>query len=261
MSLIRLNNVHKSYQDTPVLRDVYFRLAEGDRVGLIGKNGTGKTTFLKLILGLETPTSGTVEMDDGIRMGYFSQFSQLDGEQSVVQVLDEVFADIHALEEEMLEVEIAFEDNPEGRALQRLLDRQAALIEAMERRGGWTYDYRIDEALTRLGFSEAHRTCPIDALSGGWRNRAALAKILLEAPDVLLMDEPTNFLDIEGLAWLESWFTGFPGALIVVSHDRDFLNRVVTRIVEIENYHFQEYEGNYTQYVREKPMRLKSLTR
>ncbi len=133
--------------------------------------------------------------------------------------------------------------------------RQSALIEAMERSGAWTYQVKIDTAPSRLGFSEAHRTCPIDTLSGGWRNRAALAQILLEAPDVLLMDEPTNFLDVEGLAWLESWFNDFPGALIVVSHDRQFLDRVANRIVEVEAYHFQEYVGSYRDYVREKPMR------
>jgi len=261
MSLIRLNNVHKSYQDVPVLREVYFRLAEGDRVGLIGKNGAGKTTCLKLILGLGVPSEGTVDVDDGVRIGYFSQFSQLDGEQTVVEVLDGLFADIHALEEEMLEVEIAFEENPSGKELDRLVARQAELLETMQRRGGWSYEYRIDEALSRLGFSGRHRTCPIDELSGGWRNRAALAKILLERPDVLLMDEPTNFLDVDGLTWLEAWFNDFSGALIVISHDRDLLNRVVTRIVEIENYHFQEYAGDYTYYVQEKPLRIKSLTR
>ncbi len=261
MSSIRLNNVHKSYDETPVLREVYFRLSEGDRVGLIGKNGAGKTTVLKLILGLEPPTEGTVEVDDGVKIGYFSQFSQLDGTRSIVEVLDEVFVEIHALEETMLEVEIAFEGNPQGAALDRLVARQAEILEAMERRGAWTYEYKIDTALSRLGFNEAHRTCAIGELSGGWRNRAALAKILLEAPDVLLMDEPTNFLDVEGLAWLESWFNDFPGALIFVSHDRQFLDRVANRIVEIESYHFQEYTGNYRDYVREKPMRIKSLER
>ncbi|MCJ7552200.1 MAG: ATP-binding cassette domain-containing protein, partial [Anaerolineae bacterium] len=261
MSLIRLNNVHKSYEDVPVLRAVYFRLTEGDRVGLIGKNGAGKTTFLELILGLKGPTEGTVDVEDGVRIGYFSQFSQLDGELSVVEVLDGLFADIHALEEEMLEVEIAFEENPQGKELDRLVARQAELLETMERRGAWSYEYRIDEVLSRLGFNEKHTTCPIDELSGGWRNRAALAKILLEKPDVLLMDEPTNFLDMDGLTWLEAWFSEFSGALIVISHDRDFLNRVVNRIVEIENYHFQEYVGDYTYYVQEKPLRIKSLTR
>jgi ATPase subunit of ABC transporter with duplicated ATPase domains len=261
MSLIRLNNVHKSYEDMPVLREIYFRLDVGDRVGLIGKNGVGKTTVLRLIQGLESPTEGTVEIDDGVRIGYFSQFSQLDGTRSILEVLDELFVEIHALEEAMLEVEIAFEENPKGEALDRLIARQAGLIEAMERKGAWTYQYKIDTALSRLGFSEEHRICAIDALSGGWRNRAALAKILLEAPDVLLMDEPTNFLDVEGLAWLEGWFSDFPGALIFVSHDRQFLDRVANRVVEIEAYHFQEYVGNYRDYVREKPMRLKSLER
>ncbi len=126
---------------------------------------------------------------------------------------------------------------------------------------GWTYKNRIDAVLTKLGFTDVYRNQPIDQLSGGWRNRAALAKILLEEPDVLLMDEPTNHLDIDGLAWLEQWFQRFQGALILVSHDRHFLDHVVSRIIEIENYHFQEYRGSFTQYVREKRLRVKILER
>ena len=129
----------------------------------------------------------------------------------------------------------------------------------MEAGDGWGVDQRIDEVLTKLRFSEAHRTCLIDALSGGWRNRAALAKILLQAPDVLLLDEPTNFLDVEGVGWLEDWVCAFGGAVIVVTHDRAFLNRVATRIVEVENHHLQDYPGNFTEYVRLKQLRLKSL--
>jgi ATPase subunit of ABC transporter with duplicated ATPase domains len=261
VSLVRVNNVSKSYDGAPVLREVFFRLSDGERVGLIGKNGAGKTTLLKLILGQESPTEGTVEVDDGIKIGYFSQFSELNEEKTIVEILDGLFAHIHELEEALFEVELAFEENPQGDEMDRLLLRQANLLEEMDRLGGYDYGYKIDTVLTKLGFSEAHRTRPIDQLSGGWRNRAALAKILLEAPDVLLMDEPTNFLDVEGLAWLEEWFRNFRGALIVVSHDRQFLDRVVNRIVEIENYHFQEYQGDYTQYVREKPLRLKTLER
>jgi len=261
MSSIRIHNVHKSYDGAPVLREVFFRLSDGERVGLIGKNGAGKTTLLKLILGLEEPDDGTIEIDDGVRIGYFSQFSQLDGEQSVSQVLDGLFAHIHALEEALLEIEIGFEEDPQGAEMDALIARQASLLEEMEQRGGWSYTYKIDEALSRLGFSERHRTCPIDELSGGWRNRAALAKMLLEQPDVLLLDEPTNFLDVDGLVWLETWLNAFAGAAIVVSHDRDFLNRVVNKIVEVENYHLQAYEGNYTTYVREKPLRMRSLLR
>ena len=157
MSVIRLNNVSKFYDGTPVLREVFFRLSEGERVGLIGKNGAGKTTLLKLILGQEPPTEGTVEVDDGIRIGYFSQFSELNDEKTIVEVLDDLFADIHALEEALFEVEIAFEENPQGDEMDRLLLRQANLLEEMDRLGGYDYGYKIDTVLTRLGFSEAHR--------------------------------------------------------------------------------------------------------
>jgi ATP-binding cassette subfamily F protein 3 len=261
MSLIRFHNLSKSFESGPVLREVYFRLEQGDRVGLIGKNGVGKTTALKLILGEEEPSSGTVELDPGVRMGYFSQFSQLNGEDTVLDVLERLFSDVHDIEAELDEVADALNDPPGGAALDRLLGHQAALFEEMDRREGWTYQNRIDTVLTVLGFSAAHRERPIDQLSGGWRNRAALADILLQEPDVLLMDEPTNFLDVAGLDWLEEWFRGFRGALIIVSHDRHFLDKVVTRIVEIENYHFQVYEGSFTEYIRQKQTRLKTLER
>jgi len=134
-------------------------------------------------------------------------------------------------------------------------------LEEMENRGGWDYPRLIDTVLTKLGFSTTRRNQPIDELSGGWRIRASLSRILLEQPDVLLLDEPTNFLDVEGLAWLESWLRNYRGGLLLVSHDRQFLDQVVTRVVEVENYHLHDYPGNYTHYVRTKPFRLKNLER
>ena len=259
MNTVRLQDVTKRFESKLVLREAFLRLSPGDRLGLIGKNGSGKTTILRLILGQETPSEGSVEVDPGVRTGYFSQFSELRGELTILEVLWSLFADIQAIEEELLEIEIALEDGPDGPALNRLVARQADLIGQMERREGWTYENRIDTVLTTLGFSAAHRSRPIDQLSGGWRNRAALAKILLEAPDVLLLDEPTNFLDIAGLTWLEEWLGKLRGATIIVSHDRHFLESVVNRIVEIENYHLHEYGGSFTQYVHEKRLRIKTL--
>lgn len=260
MSLVRLNDVSVFFDETTVLREVFFRLEPGDRVGLIGKNGSGKSTILKLILDQLPPTGGAVTVQDGVKIGYFSQFSELDGSLSVLEVLADVFAEVRAVEAELASIDTAMADEAtDAAALDLLVERQAALFEDMERLDGWEVDRRIDTALTKLGFSQGHRTCPIDALSGGWRNRASLAKVLLEKPDVLLFDEPTNYLDVAGVEWVESWFRSFHGAAIVVSHDRAFLDSVVNRIVEVENHHLQEYSGNFAAYVTEKRLRFKTL--
>lgn len=260
MSLIRLRNVTKRFDERYILRSVYFKLKFGDRVGLIGSNGSGKTSILKMILDQDDPTEGVIEVTDGTKIGYFSQFSELNDDASVEDVLLKVFADIHALDLEMEEIgNTLLDETLDGKEVDRLLDRQTAIIEEMERWEGWNYRVAVNTALSKLGFSENRRSQPLSELSGGWRNRACLARILLEKPDVLLLDEPTNYLDIEGLAWLEEWITLFRGALILVSHDRHFLSRVTNRIVEIQNYALQEYEGNYEDYVRDKPFRMKTL--
>ncbi|MBO0907038.1 MULTISPECIES: ABC-F family ATP-binding cassette domain-containing protein [Arthrobacter] len=259
MSLIRLQDVNVGFDKTQILREAFFRLEPKDRVGLIGKNGSGKSTLLKLILEQVQPDSGTVSVETGLKIGYFSQFSELNGESTITEVLDALFVEIKAAEAELASIDEAIAADPEPKALDKLIRRQSELFETMDRLDGWDYPRRIDAALTTLGFSEAHRTCPIDALSGGWRNRAALAKILLQAPDVLLLDEPTNYLDVAGVEWLEGWFRDFRGAAVVVSHDRKFLDAVVTRIIEVENYHLHEYPGNFGEYVIQKQFRLKAL--
>ena len=270
MSLIRVQNVTMRYDDRLVLREVNFRLQKGDQVGFIGQNGAGKTTLLKLILAQVghasaeeiTPTEGKVDMTPGVRIGYFSQFSELDGDLSVQQVLEGVFADVRAVESELETLSARMsEESLDEAAMEAALLRQGELLEEMERRDGWNYPTLIDTALGKLGFSETYRHRPLHQLSGGWRNRAALAKILLEEPDVLLLDEPTNYLDIEGVAWLEQWLNKIRGAFLLISHDRHFLDRVVSRIIEIENYHLHEYPGDYTAYVREKQFRIKTLER
>ena len=261
MSLIRLHEVSKRFDGRQVLRNVFFRLEADDRVGLIGNNGSGKTTVLRMILGHEEPSDGAVEVEDGIRLGYFSQFSELDGEMSVEDVLQDLFSHIQTTEGKLRHTEEALSRGAAGTELGQLLKQYESLMAVMENQDGWAYQHRIDTVLSRLGFSDRHRSLPINQLSGGWRNRAALAKILLEAPDVLLLDEPTNFLDLDGLSWLEGWLERFKGAVVLVSHDRDFLDRVVTRVVEIENYRFQDYVGGFVEYVQKKRVRTKQRER
>lgn len=259
MSLIRLNDVSMDFEGRPVLKEAYLKLRKGDRVGLIGKNGTGKSTFLEIVLGRREPTGGTVDVTLGTTIGYFSQFSELDGEQSVQQTLSSHFTEVHETQARLDEIGARLAEPMDASEMDRLLTEQGALFEQMDHIGGWTYETTIDTVLTRLGFDEEHRHLPVDRLSGGWRNRAALALILVQAPDVLLLDEPTNFLDLDGVKWVENWLQSFAGAVLVVSHDRQFLDGVVDRIIEIENYRLQEYEGDYSAYVHAKQSRLKML--
>ncbi|WP_339315502.1 ABC-F family ATP-binding cassette domain-containing protein [Paenibacillus sp. FSL R10-2734] len=261
MSVIRMENVTKKYENTLIFRDIYFRVSKGERIGLIGRNGAGKSTVFKLMMGKEEPTAGKVELDPNVKISYFSQFSELSGSLSVQQELELCFEQVALIEQELNQIGEQLGQVTDDDQMNTLLERQAALFEQMEHLDGWNVSVEINTVLTKLGFNERSRHQPVDELSGGWRNRAALAKVLIEMPDVVLLDEPTNFLDIEGIVWLEQWLHRFNGAMILVSHDRQFIDRVVTRTIEIENYHFQEYEGNYTDYVRKKKMRKKVLDR
>ncbi|RHA43975.1 ABC-F family ATP-binding cassette domain-containing protein [Cellulomonas rhizosphaerae] len=260
MSLIRLNAVGMQFDDKVILREGFLKLREGDRVGLVGRNGTGKTTFLELILGRQEPTSGTVEKNLGLSIGYFSQFSELEGHLTVVEELSALFPEVHATQARLDAIgELLGEAGDDE--MTRLLTEQAELFERMDALDGWSYENTIDTVLTKLGFDADRRVLHVDRLSGGWRNRAALARILVQSPDVLLLDEPTNFLDLAGVRWIEGWLQTYPGAVLVVSHDRQFLDGAVTRIVEIENRRLHEYEGGYSAYVRAKQTRIKTLER
>ncbi|MBU1587311.1 MAG: ATP-binding cassette domain-containing protein, partial [Actinobacteria bacterium] len=258
MSLIRFNDVAVRFDNTQILREAFFRLETGDRVGLIGRNGSGKSTLLKLALEQVSPDTGTVSIEPDLRIGYFSQFSELNGAETITEVLEGLFTEIRGIEAELASIDAAIGADTSG-DLDTLIHRQSDLFAEMDRLDGWDYQRRIDTALTTLGFTAEHRALPIDELSGGWRNRAALAKIVLEDPTVLLLDEPTNYLDVAGVEWLEAWFRAFTGAAIIVSHDRRFLDTVVTRIIEVENFHLHEYPGNFAEYVVQKQFRLKTL--
>ncbi len=261
MSWVRVRNVTKRFDSNVALREVDFTLTDGDRVGLIGRNGSGKSTLLELILGRDDPTEGTIEVTDGIDIGYFSQFSELSGDRSIWAILTDAFADVHETQERLDAIGAAMGDGPDADTMTALIDEQGELFERMEALDGWTYENRIDTVLSKLGFNEERRHLPLDALSGGWRNRAALARLLLQAPQILLLDEPTNYLDLDGVRWIENWLSSFRGAVLLVSHDRAFLDSVVTRIVEVEHHRLHEYDGDYSYYVNKRQSRLKTLER
>ncbi len=255
MSLIRLNHVTKFYDPYLILDDISLSIEHGDRIGLIGKNGTGKTTLTEIIAGLIRDFKGSVFFAKGLKIGYLSQEPNLDPNCTVRQEALKSFQDLQHLEDEMLLVSQTMErdDNP------ALLDIYARLQEQHENKGGYSYEHQIDRTLGGLGFDRKDFHLRTAALSGGQKTRVTLAKLLLEHPDLLLLDEPSNHLDIKASEWLENFLNAeYRGAALIVSHDRYFLDRVTQKIWELHQRKVKIYKGNYTSYSDNK--QLESLT-
>ena len=249
MSLIRLENVTKLYDPDLILDDISVSIAHGDRIGLIGRNGTGKTTLIKIINGMLANFKGKVVSAKGLRIGYLSQEPDLARDCTLRQEMLKVFEKRRTLEDKMLLLaeEMETQDAP------HLLEAYARIQEQHERLGGYDYEHQVNRILGGLGFPEQDFNLPIRVLSGGQKSRATLAKLLLEAPDLLLFDEPTNHLDIKGIEWLENYLNiEYNGAVLVVSHDRYFLDKVVRKVWELEAHKITIYRGNYTKYVETK---------
>ena len=249
MSLIRLEHVTKLYDPDLILDDISVSIEHGDRLGLIGRNGTGKTTLLKIINGLLANFKGKVVAAKGLRIGYLSQEPELARDCTLRQEMLKVFEKRRALEDKMLLLaeEMETEEAP------HLLAAYARIQEQHEQLGGYDYEHEINRILGGLGFSELDFNLPIRVLSGGQKSRATLAKLLLEKPDLLLFDEPTNHLDINGIEWLENYLNiEYNGAVLVVSHDRYFLDKVVRKVWELEEQKIKIYRGNYSKYVETK---------
>ncbi|MCA1845386.1 MAG: ATP-binding cassette domain-containing protein [Actinobacteria bacterium] len=240
-----------------VLRAVSMRVEPRDRVALLGANGAGKTTLLCLLGGELDPVEGTVDRDEGLHIAYFSQFSDVPDDASALELLEQAAAHHLSLDEELAEIETSL--GREGAPIEQLLARQQELLAEMEHTGGWDVRRRIETVLTRLGFDDELAMRPARQLSSGWRNRAALAPVLMDPPDVVLFDEPTNYLDIEGIAWLESWIRALPGAAVMASHDRHFVDQVADRIVEVAAASLDDYPVSFTEYVRQRPLRERAL--
>src|SRR5271165_1911337 len=253
--MIYFSNINKQYGKQLIFVEASFQLNPGEKVGLVGPNGAGKTTLFRMIVGEEDPDEGVVSVPKKLTIGYFRQDVE---EMKGRTVLDEAIAgsgragDLH---HELEALHRALDDPERANDLDRILARFGDAQEEYEHLGGYTLEAQAREVLHGLGFEEDQIDGDVGALSGGWKMRVALARVLLGRPDVLLMDEPTNHLDIESIIWLEQFLKSYEGALLMTSHDREFMNRIVTKIAEIDAGEIVTYSGDYDFYERERAIR------
>ncbi len=250
--MIVFDGVSKAYGRQVLFVDGSFQLNPGEKVGLVGPNGAGKSTVFRMIVGEESPDEGAVTLPKRLSLGYYRQDA---GEMSGRSVIDETIAAsgrLGTLHHELEDLQHAMADPARADEMEAILERFGHVQEEYERLGGYDLESRAREILHGLGFEDAQADGDVGALSGGWKMRVGLARILLGRPDVLLMDEPTNHLDIESILWLEDFIRAYPGAVLMTCHDKDFMNRIVSRIVEIDGGEFTSYTGDYDYYVRER---------
>ena len=247
MIILSANKLTKAYGTDVIIEDVSFAINQGDRVGIIGRNGAGKTTLLNMLTKEMTPSSGDFFVGQDVKIGYLKQRDNFLKENTVIEAIDSVFKELHSLEKRMDEA--------------KDWDELSALQEEYERKGGYKYQSEMIGVLTSMGFKETEYQKKISELSGGERTRLALSALLLEKPDILLLDEPTNHLDIDTLRWLEQYLSAYKGTIIIVTHDRYFLDKVVNRIFEVENHHLYSYNGKYSDYAEQKRIRRETEMR
>lgn len=254
MSILVASNLNKFFADEEVFSEINVEIPHGARIALVGPNGAGKTTLIKILIGLESPSGGTVTHSRGLRLGFLPQRPELLGDRTVWEEMMTAFATLHAREAEIhtLADQMADMSRPDHEAI---LERYGKLQEQFELEGGYEYEARIKQVLTGLGFAPEDYHKPIPILSGGQKTRAFLARLLLQAPDLLVLDEPTNHLDINAVEWLESFLNSWRGAVLVVSHDRYFMDNVVTHIWEMDWNRIETYRGNYSHYVTQREER------
>jgi ATP-binding cassette subfamily F protein 3 len=257
--VIGLSNVTKNQGGRTLYSNASFQAQPGDHIGLVGPNGAGKTTIFRLLTGEEAADNGQVIRPNALSLGYFSQDV---GEMHGRTVLEETMAgveDLARLKSQIAEMEQRLAEPMDDDAMAALLEAYGDAQALFESRGGYDLDVRAQEILSGLGFSLDDFQRSVEHFSGGWKMRIALARILLLNPDALLMDEPTNHLDLESIMWLEQWLSEFKGILVMTSHDRTFMNRVVNKIVEIAHGNITTYSGNYDFYEREREVRKEQL--
>jgi ATP-binding cassette subfamily F protein 3 len=261
--MIHLTGVTKQYGQKVLYQNANFQVRPGDKIGLVGPNGAGKTTVFRVIVGEEGIDSGSINIAEKLVIGYFSQETgEMRGRSALEEVkagagkISDLAVQIAEMEKQLQSEDLAAMD-PD--LMQALIERYGEAQMQFEARGGYDLDSRCKAILTGLGIGPGDYDRPVESFSGGWKMRIALARILALNPDVLLMDEPTNHLDVESIFWLEEWLVAFKGSLVMTSHDRDFMNRIVSRIVEVGNKTITSYSGNYDFYLREREIRKDQL--
>ncbi|KRR16306.1 glycosyl transferase family 1 [Bradyrhizobium lablabi] len=255
--MIRLDNVSKQVGHQILFIEASAALQKGEKIGLVGPNGAGKTTLFRMISGQELPDEGQVSLDRGITIGYFSQdVGEMSGRSAVAEVMDGA-GPVSVVAAELRELEAAMADPDRADEMEDIIARYGEVQHRFEELDGYALDGRAREALSGLGFSQEMMDSDVGALSGGWKMRVALARILLMRPDVMLLDEPSNHLDLESLIWLEQFLKGYEGALLMTSHDREFINRIINKVVEIDGGTLSTYSGNYEFYEQQRALNEK----
>lgn len=247
-TILQADGLKKTFADRTLFHHVSFKVNQGDRVGIVGVNGVGKTTLFRILTGKEEYDGGYITKEKGLSVAYMEQYSEFTSHRTAYEEVLTQFDALLRREEELEQVNRLLESSQE----ESLIRRQHALLEGLERDGGLTFRGRVRSTLLGLGLTEAEISLPMEALSGGQRTGVLLAKILLSGADLLLLDEPTNHLDIPSIAWLEEFLSEYRGSVIVVSHDRFFLDRVTTRTFELEHERVTVYDGNYSYYKEKK---------
>jgi len=252
--MIRLENISKQNGQQIVFIEASAALQRGEKIGLVGPNGAGKTTLFRMITGQETPDEGQVSIDRGVTIGYFSQdVGEMEGRTVVAEVM-EGMGPVSAMIAEMAELEAAMGDPERADEMDEIIERYGEVQSRFDEIDGYSLDGRAREVLDGLGFSQEMMDGDVGNLSGGWKMRVALAKILLMRPDAMLLDEPSNHLDIESLIWLEKFLQNYDGTILMTSHDREFMNRIVSKIIEIDAGNLTTYSGDYTFYLEQRAL-------
>ena len=252
MIVLSCNNLNKSFGIDTILEDVSFTVNEGDKVGIIGVNGTGKTTLFKVLSGIYGYDSGDIFLGKGVEIGYLEQNTNFQSEKTIYEEVLEVFSDLMEMEKYIrsLEIKISEESsNPNSKVLDKLMNEYSHKLELFSELNGYGYKSEVKGILKGLGFSDDDIQTPINILSGGEKTRVLLSKLLLKNPSLLLLDEPTNHLDSDAIEWLELFLKQYKGTVIIISHDRYFLDQVVNRVFEIHNKKLKTYNGNYSKFI------------